>query len=111
MKIQETKQGAVTVLKPTGPLAPGDATEFKTHAARAAEANLGRVLVDMSAIPFVDSVGLEVMLDLTEQLQASGQMLKICAANKTIREVLALTGLSPHFEHFDDVNTGIRSFL
>ena len=32
MKIIETKQGAVTVLKPTGPLTQADATEFKNTA-------------------------------------------------------------------------------
>src|SRR2546430_14965809 len=111
MKIQETKQGAVTVLKPSGPLTQGDAAEFKTAALRAVESNLGRMLVDMSAIPFVDSLGLEAMLDVTEELQKSGQMLKLCATNKTLREVFTLTGINTMFEHFDDVNTAVRSFL
>ena len=44
-------------------------------------------------------------------MSRSGQMLKLCAANKTLREVLTLTGLSPMFEHFDDVTTAVRSFL
>lgn len=111
MKIQESKQGAVTVLKPTGPLQQQDAVEFRTLAMRTLESNLGRILIDMSAIPFADSAGLEAMLDVTEELQKSGQALKLCAANKTIREVLTLTGISPMFEHFDDVNTAVRSFL
>ena len=111
MKIIETKQGAVTVVKPTGPLTQNDATEFKQAAMKVLESNLGRMLVDMSAIPFVDSVGLEALVDLTEEMTRSGQMLKLCAANKTLREVLTLTGVSPMFEHFDDVNTAVRSFL
>jgi anti-sigma B factor antagonist len=111
MKILETKQGAVTVLKPSGPLTQADATEFKNAAMKVLESNLGRMLVDMSAIPFVDSMGLEALYDLTEEMTKSGQMLKLCASNKTLREVLNLTGLSPLFEHFDDVNTAVRSFL
>jgi anti-sigma B factor antagonist len=111
MKIQETKQGAVLVLKPSGPLTQGDAAEFKTLATRAVDSNLGRVLVDMTGIPFVDSLGLESMLDVTEHLQKSGQILKICGANKTLREVLVLTGLASQFDHFDDVNSAVRSFL
>ena len=111
MKIQESKQGAVTVLKPAGPLTQNDATEFRTVAMRVVESNLGRMLVDMSAIPFVDSLGLEVLVELTEELQKSGQMLRVCAANKTLREVFSLTGVAPQFEQFDDVNTAIRSFL
>ena len=111
MKIIETKQGAVTVIKPAGPLTQADATEFKHTAMKVLQGNLGRMLVDMSAIPFIDSMGLEVLYDLTEEMTKSGQMLKLCASNKTLREVLNLTGLSPLFEHFDDVNTAVRSFL
>jgi anti-sigma B factor antagonist len=111
MKIVETKQGAVTVIKPTGPLTQADATEFKNTAMKALESNLGRILVDVSAIPFVDSMGLEALYDVTEEMTKSGQMLKLCAENKTLREVLNLTGISPLFEHFDDVNTAVRSFL
>ena len=111
MKIQETKQGAVTVIKPAGPLTGADAVEFRTAALRVLETNLGRFLVDMTAIAFVDSGGLESLVDVTEELQKSGQMLKLCSTNKTIREVFTLTGISPLFEHFDDVNTGVRSFL
>jgi len=111
MKIQESKQGAVMVLKPAGPLQQADAAEFKTAAMRVLSSNLGRFLVDMSAMPFVDSLGLEALLDVTEELQKSGQMLKLCTTNKTVREVLTLTGIDPMFEHFDDVNTAVRSFL
>jgi len=111
MKIQETKQGAVTVLKPAGPLTQEAAGEFKTVAARLMETSLGRFVLDLSAIPYVDSLGLEALVDVTEQLATSGQSLKLCAANKTMREVLNLTGTASLFEHFDDVNTAIRSFL
>jgi len=111
MKIQESKQGAVTVLKPTGPLQQADAANFKSVAMRVLERDLGRLLVDMSAMPFVDSQGLEALVDVTEELQKSGQMLKLCTSNKTVREVLTLTGISTMFEHFDDVNAAVRSFL
>ena len=111
MKIQETKQGAVTVLKPEGPLTGDDATELRTVAMKALESNLGRFVIDMSAIAFVDSGGLEALVDVTEELQKSGQMLKLCSTNKTLREVFTLTGISPLFEHFDDINSGVRSFL
>ena len=111
MKIQETRQGAVTVLKPTGPLIQNDAAELKSAATRVLGTTLGRFVVDLIAIPYVDSLGLEALVDVTEQMSQSGQMLKLCAANKTVREVLNLAGVASLFEHFDDVNTAIRSFL
>ena len=41
----------------------------------------------------------------------SGQALRLCAPNKTVREVLELTDLASLFDHFEDTNTAVRSFL
>ena len=111
MQIQEQKQGAVTVLKPAGPLTEPEVKQFRATVEKAAASNLGRFVLDMSAVPYLDSAGLEAMLDLTEELAQSGQSLKLCASNKTIREVLSLTDLAPLFEQFEDVATAVRSFL
>jgi anti-sigma B factor antagonist len=111
MEILEQISGAVRVLKPRGPLAEGDAEGFKTRALSVHAASLGRFVVDAAAIPFIDSRGLEVLVELTEELGQSGHALKLCGCNETIREVLQLTDLSSMFEHYADVNTAVRSFL
>jgi anti-sigma B factor antagonist len=111
MEIQEQSQGAVTVLKPTGPLVEADAAQFKVRAIELVAKNLGRVVVDASAMAFVDSRGLEALADITDELAQSGRALKLCGANVTIRQVLDLIGWSDAFEYFDDVNAGVRSFL
>ena len=111
MKIAEQRQGAVTVLKPEGPLTEPEASAFKQKLLEVLAGTLGRFVIDMSAIPFVDSKGLEVLLDVTEQMGKSGQVLRLCAANKTVREVLELTDLASQFDHFEEANTAVRSFL
>jgi anti-anti-sigma factor len=111
MEIQEQAQGAVTVLRPTGPLTEADADQFKGRAVDLVAKNLGRVVVDASAIAFLDSRGIEVLADITDELSQSGRALKLCGANPTLRQVLELTGWSDAFEYFDDVNSGVRSFL
>ena len=111
MEIQEQRQGAVTILKPMGALIEPESRMFKEQALETLGKSMGRVLVDSSAIPFVDSTGVEALVDLTEQLAQSGRALKLCAANETLRKVLEITGWSGSFEYYDDVNSGIRSFL
>jgi anti-anti-sigma regulatory factor len=44
-------------------------------------------------------------------MSRSGQALRLCNPNKTVREVLELTDLSSLFDHFEDTNTAVRSFL
>jgi anti-anti-sigma factor len=111
MDITEQTKGAVKVLRPRGPLVQADADDFKRRAAGTAQAALGRIVIDASAIPYVDSRGLEVLAELSDELAGSGQTLKLCAANETVREVLDLTDLSSLFEHYEDANAAVRSFL
>ena len=111
MKVLAQQYGAVTVIKPDGPLAATDAEDFKEQFLQVLRENLGRVVLDASGVPVVDSKGLETLVDLTNEIAQSGQALKLCAANRTVREVLELTGVSSQFEHFEDVNSGVRSFL
>jgi len=111
MEIQQQAQGAVTVLKPVGPLVAADADVFRSRALDVAKAALGRLVLDASSIPYLDSRGIEVLLDVTDELSASGRVLKLCAPNGTVKEVLDLTGATESFEYFDDVTSAVRSFL
>jgi len=111
MEIKTQYRGAVLVVRPAGPLAGPDADTFKTAIQGFVRENLGRVVIDASALPYVDSKGLETLSDIAEELALSGKGLKLCAANETVRQVIELTGLSPQFEHFEDTNSAVRSFL
>jgi stage II sporulation protein AA (anti-sigma F factor antagonist) len=111
MQIQEQRQGAVTVLKPVGPLTEADSEQFRATATELLKRSLGRLVIDASAISFVDSTGLETLVDLTEQLTEGGRALKLCATNETLREVIDLTGWADAFEYYADINSGVRSFL
>lgn len=111
MNINEQKHGAVTVLIPEGPLIQDDTDAFRQRAMTLYSKSLGRFVVDVSKMPFVDSKGLETLLDLSDHVGQSGNVLKLASVNKTVREVLSLTELDHAFEQFEDVNTAVRSFL
>jgi anti-sigma B factor antagonist len=111
MEIQEQRQGAVTVLKPLGPLTESDSDQFRSAAGDVLKRSLGRLVIDASALSFVDSRGLESLIDLTEQLTEGGRALKLCGANETLREVIDITGWADAFEYYEDIHSGVRSFL
>jgi anti-sigma B factor antagonist len=111
MKLHQQRHGAVTLLKPEGPLIEAAASEFDQAARTIMTVTLGRFVVDMSAVPFVDSAGLETLVGLTDLLESSGKALKLCGVNKTVRQVLELTEIDSLFDHFEDVNSAVRSFL
>jgi anti-anti-sigma factor len=72
---------------------------------------LGRVVLDVSGIAYVDSLGLETLLDIADELSAGGHCLKLVAVNETLDQVIELTGLASHFEQYEDSNAAVRSFL
>lgn len=111
MDIQEQVKGAVRVLRPSAPLLGPDAEKLKGRATQAAHAALGKIVIDAAAVSFVDSRGLEVLVELSEELAKTGQVLKLAAAGDTLREVLELTELTAMVEHYEDVNSAVRSFL
>jgi len=111
MEIKEQRHGAVTALRPDGPLTEDDATIFRQRVAAVRKESMGRFVVDLAETPFVDSKGLEALVEATYDLAESGQTLRLCGVNETVREALELTELAPLFEHYDDVNSAVRSFL
>jgi anti-anti-sigma factor len=111
MKVLQDRNGAVLVLRPDGPLTESDAKGFVSQARQAYSETLGRFVMDVSMVTFVDSAGLESLLDITEMMDEGGMALKLCGVNETLRQALELTGLAPGFEYYEDANAAARSFL
>ena len=111
MNIEEHEIEGITVIKPTGPLVKADAEQFKGVVIEAENHTPGSIILDASSVPFVDSRGLEVLLDVTEDMQReNADVLLIAESNETLREVLELTGIAGDFEFFPDVQSAVRSF-
>jgi anti-sigma B factor antagonist len=111
MVMKEQNIGAVHVLRPEGPLKGADADQFRQRLIDLVTASMGRCVVDASAIQFVDSKGLEALVDANDEMAQTGQSLKLCGTNDTIRQVLELTELASRFEYYADTNAAVRSFL
>ena len=111
MNIEQKKHGAVTVIKPVGPVALDDADQLRAQLLEARSRSFGRLVLDASALPFIDSRGLEALMEVNAAFADAGQDLKLCALNEVVREVLELTELASSFEMFEDVNSAVRSFL
>lgn len=111
MKIEHRRHGAVTVIRPDGPLTGGDAAEFALRMREALEVSVGRVVIDASAIGYVDSAGLLALVEAGEEVAVGGRSLKLCSAGETLRETLDLTNVADLFEFFDEASMAVRSFL
>ena len=62
-------------------------------------------------MPFLDSAGLEALLDLAGRLREEGGSLRLANPNALCREVLVLTGLDQSIPVHDNLAGAGRSFL
>lgn len=112
MRIETNRHGAVTVIHPSGPvITEEDATQLRTESFEVLGNTLGRFIMDVSEMTFVDSFGLEALVDITDELRAGGQSLRLCGISDTLREIMAITDITSKFQQFEDVQTAVRSFL
>lgn len=111
MRIDIHRVGAVTVLEPHGPIVHDDADAFRDRLDESLLSSMGRLLVDVTHVPFVDSKGLETLADAASELGKGGGTLRIAGANEILRISFELTELNDQFDHFQDVNSAVRSFL
>ena len=110
MKIARRKMGTVEVLTPDGPLT-GETGEVFLEAVRTQlQTAQPRIVVSMEDVAYVDSSGLEILLDILDEVQGKSLSLKLANLTPTCREIIYLTDLIGEFDLFDDAEDAVRSF-
>ena len=110
MKIGAQLHGSVSVLVPHGPLAGDELADFRRDLQTAIDQKSGRVVIDMSDVPYLDSGGIESLLELCAGHQAAAMRPRLAQLGETSREALDLTDVLQRLTVFDTVESAIRSY-
>ena len=70
----------------------------------------GSVVLDLSHVGFVDSVGLGAILVCLGRLVEKGGDLKLCNLTKPVRAMLELVGIHRVLEIYDDCQSALGAF-
>ena len=103
MKIDQEHYEDMTMLVLHDSLVGDDAMQLGEVLVTVLAENPQDLVIDVSKVTQIDSKGLEVLVDATEQLIRGGRALKLAAADETFREILELTELASLFEYSDGV--------
>ncbi|HRF45273.1 MAG TPA: STAS domain-containing protein [Candidatus Competibacteraceae bacterium] len=109
MDIQEQRQGEVIVLGPVGRLDSLNCREFESHLLSALN-DSGKVVVDCTALAYISSAGLRVLLVAAKQARATQSQLSLAALQDNPREVFDISGFSAIFSIHPTVEAAIASF-
>jgi anti-anti-sigma factor len=95
-----TSEGDVTVLELVGEFDLGGLSTFN-EALAAVDPSAAQVVIDLSALTFVDSTGLGCFARSHNELEARGAKLVLRAPSKAVRRILDVLDLGQSMEIID----------
>lgn len=112
MKVEVEKHGTVAVLVPADSIVEESLPDMREVAAEISASGAGaRCVLDMSNVAFVDSAGIEFLLDYAGSGNGAPIQPRIAALNETVREALQITETIRQFSIYESVESAVRSYL
>ena len=85
-------------------------SEFSTVVTQLIASGEGKVIVDLSAVSYVDSATIGCLMDLYRQATAAGGALKLAGVQKRVETMLTMTGAHNFLEVYADQASALASF-
>jgi anti-anti-sigma factor len=111
MKVSTQDYNEVTVVELQGDL-DGDFTESLKDAIIGviARHRIG-VVLDMSAIAFINGEGLELLLWIRDYCRQNKIQLRLAGLDENCSKILEVTRLSSEFDHYIELAEAVKSFV
>ena len=101
--------GAAQVVRVQGELDLGTADRFSGALRTAVQAGDGPVVVDLCDVPFMDSTGLHLLLNLQRRLARSRRSLAIACAPTGVHHLFELTRMDEMFDLHETCEAAIAA--
>jgi anti-anti-sigma factor len=104
------RHGAITVLRPNGPLRAEAIEQLDNHLTPALAGGVPNVVIDLAETPLIDGAGLEWILNLDERCCRHGGCVRICNVGELCRDILRITVVGSSVQQFEDLTLALGSF-
>lgn len=103
------QEGPVTVIAPAGRIDTGTAPEAEAAIEAALAGGARRLLVDLSGVPYVSSMGLRILLLAAKRLQGPDERFGLSGLAPEVEKVMRLTGFSSILSIYPDRGSAIAA--
>ena len=111
MQIEERTAGDVTILDLKGKMTLGEGDEIQKDKVNSlAIQERKKIVLNLSAVPYIDSAGLGEIVRTFTTVSRQGGSLKLLGLTKRITDLLSITKLLTVFETYDNEADAVRSF-
>jgi anti-anti-sigma factor len=108
--LRDDTSTGVTTLTPEKPLLEENVAPLRAELDACLAAGGLRVVLDLGSVPFIDSRGLEFLVDAARRLRTAGGRLKLANPNPLCSEILSATRVDREVEVCFDLHQAGRSF-
>jgi anti-anti-sigma factor len=85
-------------------------SDFSTAVTSLIASGERKLLIDLSAVGYVDSATIGCLMDLYRQAAAAGGTLKLAGVQKRVETMLTMTGAQNFIEVHPDESSAVKSF-
>jgi anti-anti-sigma factor len=110
MQIEETKSGAVLILRPQGRLDAVSAPSLQENALGHISAGVTSLVLDLEKVDYVSSAGLRAVLVAAKRLREIGGRVVVCSLHGIVLEVFGMSGFDQIIETAPDQATALATF-
>jgi anti-sigma B factor antagonist len=110
MNLTSEAHRAATVICITGNLTVDDSDYFQREVRETVENFSTNVIIDCTSLGLIDSIGLESLLWLSDELIRAGNKLRFASVPEALERVFELTRLNRVFSSHETVEQAARSF-
>ena len=112
MQIEERVVDDVTILDLKGKMTLGEGDELlKDKIASLVSQGQKKILLNLEAVPYIDSAGLGEIVRTYTSISRQGGRLKLLNVSKRIQDLLVITKLITIFDSYDGEAEAVKSFV
>jgi len=108
--VQRKQTGAKFFLIPDFALIGEDMASLDEEVKNCLERNDIRLVIDFESVPYIDSEGLEKLLEYYNQIRRKGGSLEIFNPNPLCNEILHITGITDYINIYFNLEKGETSY-
>jgi anti-anti-sigma factor len=105
--IKEEPLGAVMMVE--GSMSQDDVQIFRVKLLELVEAGKKNFIIDMGAVPYISSLGLAVIVDIQNRLNASQGYIRMARLNPMLKNLFTITNLNRKIALYHDVEEALKA--
>jgi len=111
VKIKKTKIGVISYIEPETPIADEVVSQLRKAVDDCFKESEYKLVINFRSVPYIDSEGIEALLDVLAEVRKKGGSIKISDPNPVCSDIFTATRLDSLFEIYTSADKAGRSFL